>query len=325
MATNEDAATPAEPERAKKETPEAFTAPDQTTSSPPLSGLRATGRAARRLFGNWRVLLVFLLLYAALIASLYFFIAVREASVWQVLATFLLALIAPVLFFIIQTIGVRYVEDDVRTRDLLRWSVRDFWKLLVVTVPVLLLVWLIAYLFGKFHVTAPAVVAEAARAGAGAAAAAARPPARAVSEAFSWKEIILTTLRFLILGLVLPLLAIHLWIAAARRGLVGAFRTIKSVMAAALAPGAVLIYGIGLLLFGVIPYFLITTNFSRGGAWTEIGLLVGRLLLASLFMLCGWIITLGALSILSPERTRDQAIPEQADAEATEAAGAGVE
>ncbi|MBA3806331.1 MAG: hypothetical protein H0X14_11550, partial [Acidobacteria bacterium] len=158
MATNEDAATP-EPERAKKETPEAFTASDQATSSP-LSGLRATGRAARMLFGNWRALLILLLLYAALNASLYFFIAVREASVWQVLATFLLALIAPVLFFIIQTIGVRYVEDDARTRDLLRWSVRDFWKLLVVTVPVILLAWLIAYLFSKFQVAAPAVVSE---------------------------------------------------------------------------------------------------------------------------------------------------------------------
>lgn len=316
MATNEDAATPAEPERAKKEKPEAFTASDQAPSSP-LSGLRAMGGAARRLFGNWRALLILLFLYAALIASLYFFIAVREASVWQVLATFLLALIAPAIFFIIQTIGVRYVEDDVRTRDLLRGSVRDFWKLLVVTVPLILLAWLIAYLFSKFQVAAPAVVSEAAGA-----AAAARPPARIASEAFSWKEVILTTLRFLILGLVLPLMAIHLWIAAARRGFAGAFRTIKHVMAAALAPGAVLIYGIGLLLFGVIPYFLITTNFSRGGAWTEVSLLGGRLLLASLFMLCGWIITLGALSILSPERTRDRVIPEQAEAKA---ADAGVE
>jgi magnesium-transporting ATPase (P-type) len=323
MATNEDAAKQAEPERTKKETPESFTESDQASS--PLSGLRATGRAARRLFGNWRALLILLLLYAALIASVYFFIAVREASAWQVLATFLLALIAPVLFFIIQTIGVRYVEDGVRTRDLLRWSVRDFWKLLLVTVPVLLLVWFVAYLFGKFQLATPAAVAEAARAGAGAAATAARPPARTVSEAFSWKEVILTTLRFLILGLVLPLMAIHLWIAAARRGLVGALRTIKSVMAAALAPGAVLVYGIGLLLFGVIPYFLITTNYSRGGAWTEIGLLGGRLLLASLFMLCGWIITLGALSILSPERTREQAISEQANDEAAETASADVE
>jgi magnesium-transporting ATPase (P-type) len=299
MATNEDAASAAEPERAPEKKTES-PASDEATAASPLQGLRATASAARRLFGNWRSLFILLLLYAALIASLYFFIAVREASIWQVLATFLLAIIAPVLFFIIQTIGVRYAEDDVRARDLLRWSVRDFWKLFVVTVPLLLLAWLIAYLFGKFHVAnTVAVVTEAARAGAGAAAGA-RPPARA-AEAFSWKEVILTTLRFLILGLVLPLLTIHLWIAVARRGLGGAFRTIKSVLAAALAPGAVLIYAIGLLLFGLVPYFLITANYSRGGAWTEIGLLAGRLLVASLFMLFGWIITLGALSIISPE------------------------
>jgi len=298
MATNEDAASAAEPERAPEKKTESH-ASDEATTASPLQGLKATASAARRLFGNWRALFILLVLYAALIASLYFFIAVREASIWQVLATFLLAIIAPVLFFIIQTIGVRYVEDDVRARDLLRWSLRDFWKLFVVTVPLLLLAWLIAYLFSKFHVSAPvAVVSEAARAGAGAAA---RPPVRATAEAFSWKEVILTTLRFLILGLVLPLLTIQLWIAAARRGLGGAFRTIKSVLAAALAPGAVLVYAIGLLLFGLIPYFLITTNYSRGGAWTEIGLLAGRLFVASLFMLFGWIITLGALSIISPE------------------------
>ena len=314
MATNENAATP-EPERAKKKETEAF-ASDQDTSSSPLQGLKSVARAARRLFGNWRAFLTLLLLYGALIASLYLFIAVREASVWQVLATFLLAAIAPVLFFIIQTIGVRYVENDVRTRDvrtrdLLRWAVRDFWKLLVATVPVLLLAWLIAYLFSKFQVAAPVAVAEAGRAAAGAAA---RPTARTAAEVFSWKEVILTTLRFLILGLILPLLTIHLWIAAARRGLGGAFRTIKHVMAAALAPGAVLVYAIGLLLFGLIPYFLITSNYSRGGAWTEIGLLSGRLLVASLFMLCGWIVTLGALSILSPERAEDRPIAEPADA-----------
>jgi hypothetical protein len=301
MATNEDAATPAvEPERAPEKKTDSY-ASDEATAASPLQGLRATASAARRLFGNWRALFILLLLYAALIASLYFFIAVREASIWQVLATFLLAIIAPVLFFIIQTIGVRYVETDVRARDLLRWSVRDFWKLFVVTVPLLLLAWLIAYLFSKFQVAnTVAAVTEAARAGA-AAAATARPAARAAAEAFSWKEVILTTLRFLILGLVLPLLTIQLWIAAARRGLGSAFRTIKHVAAAALAPGAVLVYAIGLLLFGLVPYFLITTNYSRGGAWTEIGLLAGRLVLASLFMFCGWIITLGALSLISLE------------------------
>ena len=133
------------------------------------------GIALRRLFGNWRALLSLLLLYAVMLASLYFFISVREASVWQVLATFLLAALVPLIFFVIQRIGVRYVESDVRTKDLLRWSVRDFWKLLVATVPLLLLAWLLFYLFGKFQVSVPAVATGA---GANAAARPARSPDR---------------------------------------------------------------------------------------------------------------------------------------------------
>lgn len=312
MATNEDAAR-TEAERLKTDREDAK-ASSETSS--PLQGLKAIGIAARRLFGNWRALLILLLLYSVMLASLYFFISIREASVWQVLATFLLAALMPVLFFIIQTIGVRYSERDVRTKDLLRWSVRDFWKLLVATVPLLLLAWLLAYLFGKFQVNVPAVAT-----GAGANAAAARPAAvPTAAELFSWKEVLLTTLRFLVFGLVLPLIAIHLWIAAARRGLKGAFRNAGRVLANALAPGAALVYAVGLLLFGVIPYFLITTTYTRGGAWTQLTLLGTRLLLASLFMLFGWIITLGALSIITPEeRIIERTAPEEEETR-TEAA-----
>lgn len=313
MATNEDAARP-EAERLKTDREDAKASAQNPS---PLQGLKAIGTAARRLFLNWRALLILLLLYAVMLASLYFFIAVREASVWQVLATFLLAALIPVLFFVIQTIGVRYSERDVRTKDLLRWSVRDFWKLMVATVPLLLLAWLLAYLFGKFQVNVPAVATTA-----GANVAAARPAAvPTAAELFSWKEVLLTTLRFLIFGLVLPLIAIHLWIAAARRGLKGAFRNAGRVLAGALAPGAALVYAIGLLLFGVIPYFLITTTYTRGGAWTQLTLLGARLLVASLFMLFGWLITLGALSIISPdEKITERAIVEEEAAAKTEAA-----
>jgi hypothetical protein len=291
MATNEDAATP-QPESVKTET-NAAAASDQSSS--PLFAFRAVGRAIRRLFGNWRALFLLLLLYAAFVASLYFFISIREASIWQVLVTFLLAVLTPALFFIIQAMGTRYVESGVRTKELLRWSVRSFWKLLVVTLPVLLLAWLIAYLFGKFQPDVSAV-SEAGRA---AAAAAGRPvTALSTTETFSWKEVIITTLRALILYLILPLVAIHLWIAASRHSLGEVFRNLKGVLARALAPGAALAYTIGLLIFGVIPYFIITTKFVRGGAWSEISLLVTRLVLAALFMLIGWLITLGALSII---------------------------
>jgi hypothetical protein len=311
MATNEDAAQ-AEAQRVRTDREDSAV----SEGSSPLQGLKAMLSAARRLFGNWRALLLLLVLYAAMIASLYFFIAGREASVWQVLLTFLLAVLLPVLFFTIQGIGVRYVEGGVRTRELLRWSVRNFWKLLVATVPLLLLAWLLAYLFGKFQVNVPAVGAEA---GANTAARPAAVPTAA--ELFSWKEVVLTTLRFLLFGLVLPLLTIHLWIAAARRGLGGASRNAGRVLAGALAPGAVLVYAIGLLLFGVVPYFLITTTYSRGGAWMQIILLSARLLVASLFMIFGWLITLGALSIMSPEaRALPPAAPLETAAIETEAA-----
>jgi hypothetical protein len=146
--------------------------------------------------------------------------------------------------------------------------------------------WLIAYVFSKFQVGAAPVVA------------ATRPPASGDGAAglFSWKEVILTTLRFLLLGLVMPLVAIQLWIEAAREGLGRAFKNIGRVVGRALAPGAVLVYAIGLLFFGVIPYFLITIYYSRGGAWTQVSLLGARLLLASLSILFGWLVTTGALS-----------------------------
>jgi len=293
MATNEGSATE-QPENVRTDA-ERASASDQSTSSP-LLYLKEMGRAARRLFGNWRALLVLLVLYGAMLASTYFFIAGREASLWQVLVTFLLAALAPALFFIIQVIGIRYVEDGLKTKELLRSALSDFWKLLVVTLPLLLILWLVVYLFGKLQMNVPAAVAEAGRAGAEAAAAgAARPPARGV-EVFSWKEVILTTLRALILYLVLPLIAIRLWISVAREGLGHTLRNLGGVFAHALTPGAVLVYAIGLLFFGVIPYFLITTHISRGGAWTELSLLGVRLFLASLFILFGWLITLGALS-----------------------------
>ena len=95
------------------------------------------GTPLRRLFGNWRALLTLLLLYAVMLASLYFFIAVREASIWQVLVDFPAR--SPHAFALLRHSGDRrssMSRADVRTKDLLRWSVRDFWKLLVATVPV---------------------------------------------------------------------------------------------------------------------------------------------------------------------------------------------
>ena len=58
--------------------------------------------AVRRVFANWRALLLVAIVYVALLVALYFFVAVREASVAQVVLTFALALLAPILFFFTQ-------------------------------------------------------------------------------------------------------------------------------------------------------------------------------------------------------------------------------
>jgi len=58
--------------------------------------------AARKVFTNWRAMLLLAIVYASLLAALYFFVAVREASIGQVILTFALAIAAPLLFFVLQ-------------------------------------------------------------------------------------------------------------------------------------------------------------------------------------------------------------------------------
>ena len=48
--------------------------------------------AARKVFTNWRAMLLLAIVYASLLAALYFFVAVREASIGQVILTFGLAI-----------------------------------------------------------------------------------------------------------------------------------------------------------------------------------------------------------------------------------------
>ena len=62
------------------------------------------------------------------------------------------------------------------------------------------------------------------------------------------------------------------------------------------APETVLTYAVGMLLFGVVPYFLLFTRTGTKGEWSELTLLGLRLLLAFLCSLTGWVLTLRALA-----------------------------
>jgi hypothetical protein len=248
--------------------------------------------AARSLWRNKPALATFFALFAALLAAIYLFVVTREATIWQLLVTLVAGLAAPVLFFVLQAMSVSYRRGEASLGVLLRGSWRACWKLLLVSVPVALLAWLIVYLFSQVELQAAGAVREAARF----TPAAPRPPARSEAQPGQWLTVIITAARFLLLYIVLPLAAIHLWIAAARDGLGAALKGIGRVMARAFAPRSVLTYAIGLVLFGVIPYFLIFTRTPVKNAWIEAGLLGARLTLAAVLTLFGWVLTLGALA-----------------------------
>lgn len=250
--------------------------------------------AARKVFTNWRALLLLAILYASLLAALYFFLAVREASIAQVILTFALAIAAPILFFLLQSM-VASQMDEVTAGFLLRKSLASFWKLILISLPLIALAVLIAYLLAKAqnHFGAGVNPADAEVSHPVSTIADAARPARPID----WKVALLSTVRYLAFGLVLPLAAIHLWLATVHEGLGSAIRRVATHLSRAFAPQSVLIYIAGFLIFGVAPYFLLFRTTPTKHAWLEVSLLVARLVVVFGLTLFGWVTTVKALSL----------------------------
>jgi hypothetical protein len=247
--------------------------------------------SSRELVRGWGSLIILIVLYLAMLAMIYEFFVTREATVGQLILSLLLALAAPVLFLVIQMMAARYNQGSQRAWPLLGRSLRDFWKLLVISLPLVLVAALAVYLFSKIETTAPAAaVREASRS--------LPTPPRPVTpkpQPVSWQSVAITTIEYLLFFLVLPLAAVHLWISTARAGLKETSKKSLRILARAFAPRSVVIYAIGFVVFAVIPYFLIVTKTPVNSAWVDAGLLVARRLLAALFSLIGWVVTVGAL------------------------------
>src|SRR6266446_4377349 len=94
-------------------------------------------------------------LYAVLLATLYGFISIREATVPQVAITFVFLVLIPIEFFVLQAA----ILHQARTQKF-HWPqiLRDATKLAVITIPIVLLGFLVAYLLNKWqaHYPAPA-------------------------------------------------------------------------------------------------------------------------------------------------------------------------
>ena len=202
--------------------------------------------AAQALFKSRRALVLMLVAYAGLLAAVYVFVSTREATIAQLFLTTTLVIVAPALFFVLQALSVSYA-----TGPLSRRLIRKCFKLIVVSVPLIAVILLSLYGLNKVH---------------------------------SYTTFV-TTLRYLLIGVFAPLLAIQLWIGTSLRR--------------AFAPQPVFVYALGFLIFAVAPYFLIIKTIPTERAWLELSLLLLRLSTAAVLILLGWVTTVGAISVLN--------------------------
>lgn len=256
-----------------------------------MSALKTIFAAARRLWGRPRMMLLMALVYASLLAALFLFISTKEATIWQIMLTLVFAALAPALFFLLQAMSINYARGETKAFALLRRSFTDSSKLALASLPLILSAVLFVYLFNRLQAYFPAHVPPAPDEAWNAQ----RRGTVGPTMPLQWSLLLLSTLRFLLLGVVLPLAAIHLWNAIIKDGLLPSLKKAHRHLAHAFAPGAVLIYGIGMTLFALVPYLLLFKQTHASKPSLEFVYFVVRLLLVFVFTLYGWVLTLDAL------------------------------
>jgi hypothetical protein len=237
--------------------------------------------AARKIFTNWGALLISFLLYAALHGVLYLLITTREATLLQILLTFILPLIALLLFFTLQALGLSYIRIGVGPAYLLKRALKDCWKLLLMSLPLILLAWLIVYSIGKAEGHLLNQISGAAQ------------------QSGKWKLTALNWTEVFLFYFVLPLIAIHLWITTLHEGVGSAIKSIGRSVARAFSPRSMLIYLVVVVVFGAIAYFLFFTKTPVENQWAELWLFGARLAMAMISVFLGWMLTLGSLAELT--------------------------
>jgi hypothetical protein len=269
--------------------------------------LAALGNSARELFRNRGVLLLLALLYALLLASAYLFFATGVANVWQLVLTGVTALAAPLFFLLFQAAAADAALPEATLARVARRAARDWVKVLLLAIPVVALGALFVYLLGKLPGWLPRIEAAPAQLVAGVEAASRPSP-------LYWQDALTSSLWLLLLGFALPLLAAHLWLASAREGLGATLKRLHRVAGRAFAPKSVLVYALGLVVFGLTPYFVIYTRTSVSNGSAELFIFGLRLALAFALTLAGWVVTLGALARLTPPLAEAPATPAPAPA-----------
>jgi hypothetical protein len=270
--------------------------------------LAALGHSARDLFRNRRLLLLLALLYALLLAGVYFFFKTGVANAWQLVVTAVTALAAPLLLLLLQSAAANAALPDATAARVARRAPRDLPKVLLLALPVVALAVLFVYLLDKLPGWLPKIEEAPAASVVAGGVVAARP------NPLHWQDALTSSLWLLLLGFALPLLAAHLWLSAAREGLGATLKGLHRVAGRAFAPRSVLVYALGLAVFGLTPYFVIYTRTSFSNGWAELLIFGLRLAVAFVLTLTGWLITLGGLARVTPPLAPSPFTPEPAAA-----------
>jgi hypothetical protein len=252
--------------------------------------------AGQRLFINWAALLISLSLYAAMIGAIYLFFTIREATAMQVALNLILPIAAVTLFLLIQVMGLSYTRIGVGAAYLLKRSLKDCWRVLLVSLPLILIAWLIVYLFGKVDQALFGGTITVESSGVG------RLAVRPELKGMAWVAVAVNAARILLLYCLLPLIAIHLWIEAVSQGVAAAFLELGRVVTRALAPRSLLIYALICAVFGAIIYLLLFKTITFKGEWTELWAVGIKTALALLLTFIGWLLTLGSMAELTARR-----------------------
>ncbi|SRR6266478_1890343 len=264
-----------------------------------MTTIKQIAQATRELLTSPRALGLLAALYAVLLATLYGFISIREATVSQVAITYAFLVLIPVEFFVLQAAILHRAASG---KFLWPQILRDAIKCAVITIPVVLLGFLVAYLLNKWqaHYLAPEplLIVPGAR----------TPPP---TQPLHWPSVMFATVRLLLLGVALPLAAIHLWIEVAAQDVRSLFsggarivlQRVGNAIARTFAFDSVLTFALGLIIFVIVPYAILFLGRPPKGNKTDFAVFIVRLLLVFLLTLIGWIITLTTLAKLEPTPT----------------------
>ena len=228
-----------------------------------IKSFSAMFSAMRLLFKSPRVLLLLLVAWAGLLTSVYLFASTREATIPQLLLTLVVVIAAGALFFFLQAVSVTYADGPISVGRIRR-TVTDCLKLILVSLPVLVMTLLALYGLNKVQTYIT----------------------------------LATMLRYLVIGVVAPMLTIQLWIATTKSGLRDLITSLRGVLTKTVAPQSVFVYACGFLVFAVVPYVLLQVGTNSDRPWLEISVLVVRLAASAVLILLGWVTTVGAISIL---------------------------